>query len=183
MSPRPLSRRSFLKISGGALAAAAIGIHAFPKGKEIVQAAGPGVTRVTRSYRRLPVARISEVVEGQPIDFSYPMDVQRNFLVKLGKESWGGVGPEGDIVAFNYLCTHMGGPLQGTYRHEYGMLGPCPFHFSRFDLSKNGTMILGQATQSLPQIVLSVDGDEIYAEGVTGLLYGTYISPVSGMDG
>ncbi len=183
MAPRPLSRRTFLKMSGGALTAAAIGIHAFPKGNEVVQAAGPGVSRVTRSYARLPVARISEVAEGQPIDFSYPLDVHGNFLVKLGKEAWDGVGPDRDIVAFNYLCTHMGGPMRGTYRHEFGMLGPCPFHFSRFDLSKNGTMILGQATQSLPQIVLSIDGDEIYAEGVTGLVYGTYTSHSSGVDG
>ena len=177
MSPRPLSRRTFLKMSGSALAAAAIGIHAFPKGKEIVQAAGPGVARVTRSYPRLSVARISEVAEGQPIDFTYPLDNHKNFVVKLGKDAWNGIGPDHDIVAFNYICTHMGGPMQGTYRPEYGMLGPCPFHFSRFDLSKNGTMVLGQATQSLPQIVLSLQGDDIYAEGVTGLVYGAYENP------
>ena len=52
------------------------------------------------------------------------------------------------------------------------MLGPCPCHFSRFDLSKNGSLILGQATQSLPQILLEVEKEEIYATGVMGLVYG-----------
>ena len=33
-------------------------------------------------------------------------------------------------------------------------------------------MILGQATQSLPQIMLQVEGNEIFAIGVAGLIYG-----------
>ena len=101
-----------------------------------------------------------------------PLEDHQNFVVKLGDTAWDEVGPDGDIVAFNYLCSHMGGPLNGQYKHEYKMLGPCPFHFSRFDLAKNGTLILGQATQSLPQILLEVDQGEVYAVGVTGLVYG-----------
>ncbi len=100
------------------------------------------------------------------------MEEHLDFLVKLGTPAWDGVGADSDIVAFNYLCSHMGGPLNGQYKHEYKMLGPCPFHFSRFDLAKNGTLILGQATQSLPQILLEVEQGEIYAVAVTGLVYG-----------
>ncbi len=75
-------------------------------------------------------------------------------------------------MAFNYLCSHMGCPLNGQYRHEYKMMGPCPCHFSRFDLAKNGIVILGQATQTLPQIMLEEAGGDLYAVGVTGLVYG-----------
>ena len=174
MSPQSLSRRNFVKMSAAALAAAAFGIYSFPKGREVIWAAGPGIARITRSFTSQRIASLSNLEEGQPIDFTYPFEAHNNFIVKLGKDAWDGVGPDHDIVAFNYLCTHMGGPMQNTYRHQYGTLGPCPFHFSRFDLSKNGIMVLGQATQSLPQIVLSVEGDEIYAEGVTGLVYGVH---------
>ncbi len=174
MSPQSLSRRNFVKMSAATLAAAAFGIYSFPNGREVVQAAGPRIARVTRSYTSQRIASLSTLEEGQPIDFTYPFEAHNNFVVKLGRDAWDGVGPDHDIVAFNYLCTHMGGPMQNTYRHQYGTLGPCPFHFSRFDLSKYGILVLGQATQSLPQIVLSVEGGEIYAEGVTGLVYGVH---------
>ena len=177
MTPQPITRRSFVKMSAAALAAGAFGIYSFPKGREVVQAAGPDTMRITRSYASQRIAALSDLREGAPIDFTYPLDNHKNFVVKLGKDAWNGIGPDHDVVAFNYICTHMGGPMQGTYSPEYGMLGPCPFHFSRFDLSKNGTMVLGQATQSLPQIVLYLQGDDIYAEGVTGLVYGAYENP------
>jgi arsenite oxidase small subunit len=32
--------------------------------------------------------------------------------------------------------------------------------------------VSGQAYQSLPQVLLELDGDDIYAVGVMGLLYG-----------
>jgi arsenite oxidase small subunit len=93
-------------------------------------------------------------------------------LVKLGVPAGGGVGPNRDIVAFNNLCTHMGGPLQGTYKGKYKVLGPCPFHLTTFDLTRHGIVAAGQATESLPQVVLEVRGDDIYATGVMGLIYG-----------
>lgn len=100
------------------------------------------------------MARLADLVEGEPLDFQYPLKEHNNFLVKSGRSAFDGVGPDRDIVAFNYLCSHMGCPLNGTYRHEFKMPGPGPF--SRFDLIKNGILILGQANQSLPQIVLEV---------------------------
>ena len=33
-------------------------------------------------------------------------------------------------------------------------------------------VISGHGTESLPQIVLEIDGDDIYAVGVLGLVYG-----------
>ena len=108
------------------------------------------------------------------MDFQYPLQEHNNLLVKLGTPAFDGVGPDGDVVAFNYLCSHMGCPLNGQYRHEYKMLGLCPCYYSRFDLSKNGVMVLGQATQSLPQILLEVQGDEVFAVAVAGLVYGAW---------
>ena len=92
--------------------------------------------------------------------------------MKLGVPAGGGVGPNDDIVAFNALCTHMGGPLMGTYKKEHKAIGPCPLHLTTFDLIKHGMVIAGHATESLPQVLLEVSGDEIYATGMLGLIYG-----------
>ena len=174
MSPQgeAVSRREFLKASAGVVGAAGVGIFAFPPGLQVTQAVAQGVLRISQSYPPLKVARLGDLTEGKPLDFSYPLKEHDNFLVKLGVPASDGVGPEQDVVAFNYLCSHMGCPLNGKYRHDYKMIGPCPCHFSRFDLSKNGILILGQATQTLPQILLEIQEDEIYAIGVAGLVYG-----------
>jgi arsenite oxidase small subunit len=66
----------------------------------------------------------------------------------------------------------MGGPLDGTYKAKYQVLGPCPLHLTTFDLTKHGMVASGHATESLPQIVLELQGDDIYAVGVMGLVYG-----------
>jgi len=104
------------------------------------------------------VDQVSQLNEGELVDFRYPLEEQTNFLVKLGVTANGGVEASSDIVAFSYLCSHMGCPLQGRYNKEHKMLGPCLCHYSRFDLSKGGILILGQATRSLPQIVLETRG-------------------------
>jgi arsenite oxidase small subunit len=95
-----------------------------------------------------------------------------NMLVKLGRPAGGGVGPDQDIVAFSTLCTHMGGPLGGQYRAPHKVVGPCPLHLTSFDLTRHGMVVAGQATESLPQIVLETRGDEIWATGVMGLIFG-----------
>ena len=165
------SRRDFLKAS--AVAAGGIGVLAFPAGLNRVLAdVSPGVQRLTDTYPEVIIGKISELSEGQPVDFRYPLEAQTNLMVKLGVSATGGVGPSGDIVAFRDICSHMGCPLTGLYNQEHKMLGLCPCHYSRFDLSKGGLLILGQATQSLPQILLETRGDDIYATGVTGLVYG-----------
>ena len=84
-----------------------------------------------------------------------------SILVKLGKTAGGRLGPDKDVAAFNYTCTHQGGPLQGTYQAADKTLGPCPLHRTTFDLTRHGIFIAGQAYQSLPQVLLELDGDDI----------------------
>ncbi|HJN93471.1 MAG TPA: arsenite oxidase small subunit AoxA, partial [Dehalococcoidia bacterium] len=45
-------------------------------------------------------------------------------------------------------------------------------HFTTFDLTHRGMVVLGQATENLPQVVLEIDGDDIVAVGVNGIIYG-----------
>jgi arsenite oxidase small subunit len=83
----------------------------------------------------------------------------------------GGVGPNNSIVGFSQLCTHKGCPVQ--YKAERKLL-ICPCHWSSFDPTKSGQMVIGQASQALPQIRLRVTGNSIFAIGVDGLIFGRH---------
>ena len=168
-----LSRRAFLLSGGTAVTVMALG--------GLSEAFGQGAALRVASYPRRRIGRMSQLKVDQPVSFQYPWKDfnSTNMLVKLGVPAGGGVGPDQDIVAFSTLCTHMGGPLAGQYRGQYKVLGPCPFHLTTFDLTKHGMVVAGQATESLPQIVLEVKSDEIWATGVMGLIYG-YHSNLAG---
>ncbi|MCP5038675.1 MAG: arsenate reductase (azurin) small subunit, partial [Rhodobacteraceae bacterium] len=128
------------------------------------------------TYPRKKIASLSALQTDVPIEFEYPDggDYSLAMLVKMGKEGGGGIGPERDVVAFNYFCTHQGGDLTGTYKGETKSLGACPLHLSTYDLTRHGILISGQAYQSLPQVLLELDGDDIYAVGIFGLIFGRY---------
>lgn len=162
-----MSRRQFLLSGGAMVTLAAIGELGFPGNAE----AAP-LHALKASYPRTRIGSLSALRKGMPVEFAYPYPDVNNILVQLGARAGGGVGPQQDVVAFNQQCTHMGGPLQGTYKDAYQALGPCPLHLTTFDLTRHGMVISGHATESLPQIVLEVQGDDIYAVGVQGLVYG-----------
>ncbi len=126
----------------------------------------------TSGYPRKLVGNIKKLQQDEPVDVDYPDEDSPAMLVKLGTAAGGGVGVDNDIVAFSTLCTHMGGPMDGTYNKIHKGLGPCPLHLTTFDLTRHGIMIGGHATESLPQVMLEVEGDAIYAVGVMGLIYG-----------
>ncbi|MEE9176941.1 MAG: arsenate reductase (azurin) small subunit [Acidimicrobiia bacterium] len=131
----------------------------------------PPPSAVVGFFPKVRVASVGELSTTDPVKFDYPLQGQRNVLVKLNNPVSYGVGPDQDIVSFSSICTHMGCLLE-EYKPEYNALGPCPCHFSTFDLANNGMVTLGQATQNLPQVLLSIEGDDIYATGVVRLIYG-----------
>ena len=51
------------------------------------------------------------------------------------------------------------------------MLGPCAYHFTTLDLTHRGMVVIGQAAENLPQILLGIEGDDIVAVGTLGILY------------
>jgi len=168
-----VNRRQFLLYSGaGAAAASTVTITLFPGSAY----ADSQKARVV-GYPRKRIASLSELVDHRPVDFSYPDELvnAQCLLVKMGGvQAGGGVGPQGDVVAYSYLCTHQGGPMQGTYQAtgDQRTLGPCPFHLSLYDLRRHGIIVSGQAYESLPQVLLEVDGDDVYAVGMMGLIFG-----------
>ncbi len=136
------------------------------------------------AYPRKRIGQLSRLELDSPREFLYPDDGPHSisFLVKLGQPAGGGVGPSQDVVAFNSLCTHQGGLLRDAYNSQYKVAGPCPIHLSTFDLTRHGMIVAAHATQGLPQVVLELDGDDIYAVGVLGLIYG-YPSNVAFVEG
>ncbi|HJO96397.1 MAG TPA: arsenate reductase (azurin) small subunit [Rhodospirillales bacterium] len=160
-----MSRRQFLLTSGATsvvMVSAAPGLAATPA--------------MVSTYPRQKIAKLSQLKADQPVDFSYPDKgaFSESMVVKLGIEAGGGVGPGHDVVAFNYACTHQGGTLSGTYKGDTKSLGACPLHLSTYDLTRHGILISGQAYQSLPQVLLELQGDDVYAVGVFGLIFGRY---------
>ena len=169
--PCLLSRRDFLLTSGAATATFTVMVTLNPGTAHAEQ-----VPAAVATYPRKLVGKLSELEVDEPLDFNYPdeEDYSESFVIKLGQRAGGGIGPEEDVVAFNYICTHQGGPMQGTYHAADKVLGPCPLHLSTYDLTRHGILVSGQAYQSLPQVLLELDGDDIYAVGIFGLIFGRF---------
>ena len=162
-----MTRRSFLLLGGLTTAVVMVGVPG------LAQAETPAVVA---TYPKKLIAKFSSLIVDEPVDFTYPDEGEysESMLVRLGTEAGGGIGPQRDVVAFNYTCTHQGGPLFGTYKPQDKALGPCPLHLTTFDLVRHGIFISGQAYQSLPQVLLELEGDDIYATGMFGLIYGRF---------
>lgn len=162
-----MNRRQFLLSSGLTTTVVMVGIPGMSDAE---------TPAVVSTYPRKLIGKLSALKQDEPLNFEYPDEGQyaESILVKLGTKAGGGIGPDSDVVAFNYTCTHQGGPLQGTYKAADKALGPCPLHLTTFDLTRHGIFIAGQAYQSLPQVLLELDGDDIYAVGMFGLIYGRY---------
>ncbi|MBP88647.1 MAG: arsenate reductase (azurin) small subunit [Planctomycetaceae bacterium] len=171
-----VSRRRFLLTSSGATVTSIVLASQFSK-----TGFGEELLAQVAAYERKKVASLRDLKVDTPAPIFYPFDAtdlnSLAFIVKLGVPASGGVGPNSDIVAFNTLCTHVGGDLSGTdktYLKEHKILGPCPLHLTTFDLRRHGMVVAGHATQSLPQVVLEADGNDIYATGILGLIYGKH---------
>ncbi len=146
------SRRLFLRASAVAATAAATG----------VAAAAPA----TASKK---IAKLSELKPGDAVNFTYPQD-EPAVLLDLGRRVSGGIGPRGSIVAYSALCQHMGCPV--NFEAQRAQL-VCSCHASVFDPARGGDCIEGPSTRGLPRIALKVEGDTVFATGVTGgLVYG-----------
>ncbi len=168
-----MTRRKFLMTSGATTAVSMVGVSLFPGTANAFSS-----TAQVIGYPRKKITNLSDLQDNQPFDFSYPDDIANNqcMLVKMaGAQAGGGIGYQKDIVAFSYLCTHQGGPMQGGYRvvDDQRVLGQCPFHLSTYDLRRHGIIVSGQAYESLPQVLLEIDGkNDIYAVGMLGLVFG-----------
>lgn len=159
-----VGRRKFISGASIAMAGAAAATVA---GTRPAAAKTPSA-RVEYPSNRL--ANLADLKVDSPKEVSYPDADSPGVLIKLGVRVPGGVGPDGDVVAYSTLCPHKGFPL--AYQASDRTL-ICSGHYSRFDVEKQGQEIWGHATQNLAQFLLRVDAKgDIYAEGVDELIYG-----------
>ncbi len=185
-----MSRRSVL-VGGGAAALTGavtwLATSSWYRSREPVGGVGGPLGLTVYEYERMWIGNVNDLELDVPVPFSYPAEGQTAVLIKVGRRAQGGVGEESDVVAFSNICTHMGCPLGTLYSPAHKVLGPCVCHFTTFDMTKRGMVVLGQATQDLPQIQLELErvSGDIYATGVMGLVYGyratlDALSPVGG---
>ena len=170
-----VSRRNFLRLGGASLVVLSLPSY-------LRKAGMPASFQAQQvNYPRQVIGKISELTADKPIQFNYPWDhpMSSNFLMKLDEPAGGGIGPDNSIVAFNSVCSHQGGPLTGQFHTDIGVAGPCPLHWTTFDLTRHGMVISGHATQGLPQVILETDGDDIVATGVQGLIFGYYDNKIN----
>ncbi len=165
---KKISRRNLFKVGGGAAVAGAA--SAVLPGAVQAQDITPD-TSARLKYPQKGVAKAAHLAVNKPVRFNYPDSSSPCVLLKMGHEVPGGVGPDGDIVAYSVLCTHMGCPT--NYDAEQRVF-KCHCHFSMFDAENGGQTVIAQATEGLPRIALSYDdaSGEIKAVGVQGLIYG-----------
>ena len=132
----------------------------------------------TKSFPRVKVAQLADLSINQPVVFAYPLDNEPNILVKLGQKADGGVGPDGDLVAFSGVCQHLGCiyafQAPGTSPEcnaSYSAAGPegyCCCHGSVFDFLHGATVLSGPSPRPQPQVLLEVDeSGNVYATGMT----------------
>ncbi|MEQ9328951.1 MAG: arsenate reductase (azurin) small subunit [Rhodospirillales bacterium] len=159
-----LGRRQFLR--SGAMATAGVATATvLPAGQA---KAAPANAQIDYPSNRL--GNVADLKVNAPVDIAYPDENSPGILLKLGQATDGGVGPDGDIVAYSVLCPHKGWYM--SYRADDKTLN-CPGHFSRFDCEAGGQQIWGHATQNVPQFTLFVDDKgDIYAEGASDLIFG-----------
>jgi len=88
-------------------------------------------------------------------------------LVKLGVKAQGGVGPDGDIVAFSQFCQHLGcvygfvpagkSPSCDNTFKSSGPVGYCCCQGGVYDLLQAAKVTDGPPPRSVPQVLLSFD--------------------------
>ena len=168
------SRRDFLKMAAAASAVLAIGGIASVM-KPVIFPSIPAGSQL--SFPRVKVTSLSALTTGAPLEFNYPLDNEPNYIIKLGTKSEGGVGPDGDIVAFSDICQHLGcnwgyvapgkSPRVNPSYVAPSPVGYCPCHGSVFDLTQSAKVVGGPSPRPLPQVQLEVDSSgDVYAIGM-----------------
>jgi nitrate reductase gamma subunit len=173
------SRRGFLRVFGLALVfgiTSLVGVN-YQNNSKPKPVPGGGGTTTTGGFPRAKIASLSQLSPNTPISFGYPLDNEQNILVKLGQKAPGGVGPDGDIVAYSKTCQHLGCDVRyvapsnsPTCNNSYQAPGPvayCCCHASIFDFANAGAVLSGPSPLPLPQVKLEVDSSgDIYAVGM-----------------
>jgi len=146
--------------------------------KSVTNAAEATATAAAATFPKVMVGKVDALQVNKPVSFNYPLDNEPNLLVKVGQKAKGGVGPDGDIVAFSSICQHLGciwgyqaqgtsPPCAATFVAS-GPMGYCCCHGSEYDLLDGAKVVGGPAPGPVPSVILEVDSaGNIYATGMS----------------
>jgi nitrite reductase/ring-hydroxylating ferredoxin subunit len=99
------------------------------------------------------IANISDLEDGRAREFRFPRPEDLCLLVQ----------PEpGVYKAYSRRCTHLSCPVEWQPENDWLY---CPCHNGAFS-ARDGSVLQGPPPRPLPEILLEVRGDEIYAVGV-----------------
>jgi Rieske Fe-S protein len=139
-----VSRREFFKfmtLASGGLAVGSVVLAVWSKNRREIK------------FEEALVASVKDVPVGGSFQFSYPRPSDICVLIQ---------SEPGKFVAYSRRCTHLSCPVevQVDQKRLY-----CPCHNGAFSI-EDGHVLQGPPPRALPQIVLAVRGDQIFAKGV-----------------
>jgi len=147
------SRRGFLKATALLAGSAAVAPSVMASGTTKPQQS------VFSEYTSNKIGTISQLKKEGELDFMYPDESSMCKAVYI----------DGDVKAYSTICTHKGCPT--VYNKKLEQF-ECPCHYTKYDARKDGQMVIGHATGGLPKVLLEIKGDDIYAIGFDGLIFG-----------
>ena len=176
--PSKLRRRNFLKLAVSF--SALIGVAGIVPAIKSITNPASGATRSgapANKFPRVKIAQLTDLKVNQPVVFEYPLDNEPNILLKLGQRADGGIGPDGDIVAFSELCQHLGcvytfqplgtAPRCNSAYTAPGPVGYCCCHGSVYDFLHNAEVISGPSPRPQPKVILDIDEQgNLFATGM-----------------
>ncbi|CAN5434733.1 hypothetical protein BH11ARM1_BH11ARM1_03390 [soil metagenome] len=140
-----VSRREFFKFLTLASGGLALGSGAL--------AIWSNVSRSERNFQEQLVASVAEIPVGGFLQFSYPRPLDLCVLIHTEPDKF---------VAYSRRCTHLSCPVevQADQNRLY-----CPCHNGAFSL-EDGRVLQGPPPRRLPQIIIAIRDNKIYATGV-----------------
>ncbi len=145
---RSLDRRGFMKTMVGA--AGLFAVSTLPWG---ALAAKELLGLKNKSYVKKEIADVKSLMVGQSVEFSYPSDHESALLIRLS---------DNEYKAYQNACTHLKCPVFWSSEDEHMV---CPCHHGVFD-PKTGIPTAGPPRRPLPEVVVTIEGNTIYAIGV-----------------
>jgi arsenite oxidase small subunit len=136
----------------------------------MLRSAAPETVEVPK-WPRVRIANAKDLDIGKPEIFMYPLEDTPNILVRLGKRAQGGVGADGDIVAYSQVCQHLGCfvRFQSASQQSQGKdTFYCPCHAGTYDADDAAQILGGPPLYPLPQVLLQYDetSGDIFAYGM-----------------
>lgn len=110
---------------------------------------------------KLALSKIIETYTEYPFEDG---DFAKAFIIRIDNKTPGSIPhpAQGHLIGFSNICTHLGCTVNLKERivtklyQKQIVTKPCVCHGTSFDLTRQGLVILGQATQNLPQLQLQL---------------------------